>query len=351
MTRQDLPPPSNIASVKETPADLLLTPELHSLIAEKVAALRTEAGLGAILDGIGEGFYAVDRDWRIILFNQEAARHFRCAPQDMLGRILWEALAGARETDLGRLFHQVMASRETIRSETESVVFPGRWLAYRLFPLGDGMGVVFRDVTDRKRAEAQRDLLIGELHHRVKNTLTTVQAIAAQTFRHEGVEPGVQAAFEGRLLTLSAVHSVLTDENWASAELRDVVASTLQPYRAPGRDRFTVQGPALRLRPQSAVVLSMAIHELCTNAVKYGALSVDAGGVALEWETAGERFRLRWQEHDGPPVAEPRRKGFGSRMIERSLAAQLQGRVTIGYPPQGVVCTIDAPLAAVSDQP
>jgi PAS domain S-box-containing protein len=327
----------------------LLTPELKSLIADKVAALRSEAGLAAILDGIGEGFYAVDADWRIILFNEEAARHFRCAPQDMLGRILWDALPGARETGLGQLFHKVMASRETIRSETESVVFAGRWLAYRLFPLADGMGVVFRDVTDRKRAEAQRDLLIGELHHRVKNTLATVQALAAQTFRHNGVEPSTQASFEGRLLTLSNVHSVLTHENWASAELHDVVASTLQPHRTPERDRFAVQGPAIRLRPQSAVALSMALHELCTNAIKYGALAVDAGRVAVEWQVQDGRFRLRWQEQDGPPVAPPRRKGFGSRMIERSLAAQLQGRVTIDFQPAGVVCTIDAPLDAVSE--
>ena len=115
----------------------------------------------------------------------------------MLGRVLWEALPGARETDLAAALHKVMASRETIRSETESVVFPGRWLAYRLFPLGDGMGVVFRDITDRKRAEPQRDLLTSELHHRVKNTLAIVQSLAAQTFRHEGVEPSVQATSRG----------------------------------------------------------------------------------------------------------------------------------------------------------
>ena len=299
----------------------MLTPELQSLIAEKVAALRSEAGLAAILDGIGEGFYAVDGDWRIILFNEEAARHFRRPPQEMLGRGLWEALAGARDTDLGRLF-----------------------------PLGDGMGVVFRDVTDRKRAEQQRDLLIGELHHRVKNTLATVQALAAQTFRHGGVETSTQASFEGRLLTLSNVHSVLTNDNWASAELHDVVASTLQPHRAPEGDRFTVQGPAMRLRPQSAVALSMALHELCTNAIKYGALSADSGRVDLQWQAADGRFRLRWQEHGGPPVAAPSRRGFGSRLIERSLATQLQGEVRIEFEPAGVVCTIDAPLDAVSEE-
>src|SRR6185295_13194728 len=142
------------------------------------------------------------------LFNGEAGRHFRCAPEDLLGRILWEAFPKARETALGRLFLKVMESRETIRSETESVIFGGRWLSYRLFPLGDGMGIVFRDITDRKSAEEQRDLLVNELHHRVNNTLATVQAIASQTFRD--AETNARQTFEARLLNLSKVNSTLT---------------------------------------------------------------------------------------------------------------------------------------------
>src|SRR6185295_12377396 len=106
------------------------TPELQALVAEKVAALHTEAGLGAILDGIGEGFYAVDADWRIILFNSEAARHFGRPPDEVLGRVLWEAFPGTRETGLGRLYFATMASRKPVRSETESIVFKGRWMAY-----------------------------------------------------------------------------------------------------------------------------------------------------------------------------------------------------------------------------
>ena len=109
-------------------------PDPKSLIAGKLAALRTEAGLATILDGIGEGFYAVDKDWRILLFNNEAARHFRCKPEDVIGRVLWEAFPGTRNTGLSRLYHKVMASRETVRSETESIVVKGRWMAYRLFP-------------------------------------------------------------------------------------------------------------------------------------------------------------------------------------------------------------------------
>ena len=113
----------------------------------------------------------------------------------MLGRNLWETFPRARETGLGQLFVKTMQSRETVRSETESVIFSGHWLAYRLFPLGEGIGVVFRDITDRRSAEAQRDLLIEELEHKIKNTLTMVQSIADQTFRNSGLDPSIQQAF------------------------------------------------------------------------------------------------------------------------------------------------------------
>ena len=332
------------------PVHTLLTAELMPLIAEKVAMLHSEAGLTAILDGIGEGFYAVDRDWRFMLFNEEAAKYFRRAPADVIGRVLWETFPGSRETELGRLFLQVMASRETIRAETESVIFRGRFLSYRLFPLGDGMGVVFRDITDRKRAEEQRDLLVNELEHRVKNTLSIVQSIAAQTFRNSGVDAAVQRAFEARLITLGNVHGVLTRRGWDSADLHDVVSSALRPHAALDRERFSVAGPALRLGPKSAVALSMAVHELCTNAIKYGALSAESGHVDIEWHEQGARLQWQWREGGGPPVAPPARTGFGSRMIERALAMQLSGTVTIDYRTSGLVCTIDAPMTAINER-
>jgi PAS domain S-box-containing protein len=309
-------------------------------------ATDSETELALILEGIGEGFYAVDRDWRVRRFNSEAARHFGRAPAQVLGRNLWELFAGARETDLGRLFLQAMASRKAIRSETASVVVAGRWLSYGLFALGDGLGVVFRDITDRKKAEEQRDLLLRELEHRVKNTLATVQAIAGQTFRD--VEPNARQTFEARLRTLSNAHMALTAENWRSVTLRDLILSTLAPVMVDP-SQFSVAGPHLRVQPKSAVALSMAIHELCTNAIKYGALSTAGGRVAIGWDVAGDRFRLRWQEHGGPAVSVPVRKGFGSLMIERALAAQVDGEVKIEYADSGVVCSIDAPRLAVAE--
>ena len=305
----------------------------------------SETELGVILEGIGEGFYAVDRDWRVRRFNSEAARHFGRAPAEVLGRDLWELFPGARETGLGRLFLQAMAGRKAVRSETASVVVPGRWLSYGLFPLGDGLGVVFRDITDHKKAEEQRDLLLAELEHRVKNTLANVQAIAGQTFRD--VEPQARHAFEARLRALGNAQLALTAENWRGVRLRALIRSTLDPVVE--QRHYAASGPNLRVQPKSAVALSMAIHELCTNAIKYGALSVVGGSLTIDWTIEAGRFRLSWQEQGGPPVSAPQRKGFGSLMIERALAVQVDGNVTIEYAPNGLSCRIDAPLAAIAE--
>jgi two-component sensor histidine kinase len=312
------------------------------------AALDAESELKTILEGIGEAFYSLDRDWQIIHFNGEASKHFGRPASETVGRRLWDVFPMAVDTDLGRLFRDTMARRATVRGEVMSVVVGPRWLAYRLFPLGDGLGIVFRDITDLKSAEEHRELLINELNHRVKNTLTIVQSIAAQTFK--GTDAGTRADFEERLLTLSNVHSLLTDESWDGAELHAVIRASLRPHLVDGRSRIAFEGPDFRLRSKSALALSMALHELGTNALKYGALSVETGRVALHWTTDDGRFRLCWQEDGGPPVSLPSRTGFGSRMIERGLSAELQGKVNIDYRPAGVICIIDAPLDVVRDE-
>jgi two-component sensor histidine kinase len=312
-------------------------------LSDKLAALRTDAGQRTILDGIGEGFYAVDCDWRILLFNSEASRHFRVNADEVFGRVLWDAFPGARETGLGQMFLRTMANRDTIISETESVIFPGRWLAYRLFPLGDGIGVVFRDTTDRRNAEKQRDLVVTELGHRIKNTLALVQSIASQTFSHGDVNPSTRRTFEARLVALSSAQAILTKRSWDSADLHEILSAAIRPHAVAGRDAFRLDGPMLRLGPKSAVALAMAVHELCTNASKYGALSID-GGVDMSWAIQDDRLRWIWREHDGPPVVPPLHKGFGSRMLEQALGAQLAGHVTLDFDPGGLRCSIDAPL-------
>lgn len=200
-------------------------------------------------------------------------------------------------------------------------------------------------VLERKRAEEHLRLLIAELNHRVKNTLATVQSIAAQTFRGNAAEPQARAAFEERLLALSEVHTLLTRENWEGAGLREIAAQALEPYKSRhgDSDRFAIDGHNIRLRPKTALALAMAFHELASNAAKYGALSSETGRVTVDWARAGDRLCIVWRENGGPPVAPPSRRGFGSRLIERGLAHELNGTVRLDYRPEGVVCTIDIP--------
>lgn len=211
-----------------------------------------------------------------------------------------------------------------------------------------GMVGVSLEITERKQAEDRLRLMVDELNHRVKNTLVTVQALAAQTLR--GVDPAVNAALEGRIQALAAVHDVLTRESWQDAALEEVIGNALAPFGVAGDPRFEASGPPLRLLPRVAVTISMALHELATNAIKYGAWSTAAGRVHVRWEISGgaePRVRVKWSEHDGPPVATPLLRGFGSRMIERGLARDLRGTAKIIFDPEGLTCTIDAPLAEI----
>jgi len=193
--------------------------------------------------------------------------------------------------------------------------------------------------------ESHQRLLINELNHRVKNTLATVQSIAGQAFRR-GEHDEARDTFEARLFALAQAHDMLTRENWEGAELPDLIAQAVEPYRREGGGRFEVEGPNLWVKPSMALALSMAIHELATNACKYGALSVASGRVEIQWTIEGNprHLTLRWEEKDGPPVSPPSSRGFGSRLIERSLATELAGEVQLTYEPRGVVCLVRAPL-------
>jgi PAS domain S-box-containing protein len=214
-----------------------------------------------------------------------------------------------------------------------------------------GLHAIGRDMTEAKRAEAHLRLLIDELNHRVKNTLAIVQGIAQQTFK-AGTEPvAARHAFEGRLAALSEAHNLLTREHWGPVSMAGIIGDAVAPHDAVGQ-RFTLEGPDLVLAPRTAISLALAIHELATNAVKHGALSRPEGRVAIRWQRTGTfdepRLQLTWTESGGPPVHEPSRRGFGTRMIERGLAAELGGTVRIAFAREGLVCTVDAPLPGVT---
>lgn len=207
-----------------------------------------------------------------------------------------------------------------------------------------GMIGVNVDVTEREEAAMQRELLVAELNHRVKNTLAVVQGIAHQTFRGEETSARARAAFEGRLNALAAAHNMLTRSNWSHVNLDELAREALALDRSH-RGRIALSGPPLRLDPKAALAVAMALHELATNAVKYGALSDEHGCVQVDWSSSpgGQpgRFCLNWVESGGPPVRAPAKRGFGSRLIERILASDLDGRVDLDFRPQGIACLIE----------
>lgn len=212
---------------------------------------------------------------------------------------------------------------------------------------------ISRDITEEwraavelKEAAERQELLTGELQHRIKNTLAMVGAIASQTMRGDSVA-AAREAFAARLMTLSHAHDILMQRSWTSAPIKEVINGALAPHRS-GQGRIRASGPDVLLQPKQALALAVAVHELATNAAKYGALS-SGGKVDIVWseETveAVPRFRFTWSESGGPPVAPPDRKGFGSRLIEQILGNDFAGKVQLLYRPEGLVCElIAAPL-------
>ena len=230
------------------------------------------------------------------------------------------------------------------------------WAAVFISPVRDAGGDIVQyfaslvDLTKHKEDEVRSRMLIDELNHRVKNTLSTVQSIVWQTLRTTTDPKAIRQSIESRLFALSRSHDLLTREKWESAGLFDIAHDALEPFGVSGgrADRIVITGENIRFPPKAALALSIAFNELATNAVKYGALSNAAGSILIGWtmETApaGKRLLLSWKEKGGPPVTPPAHRGFGSRVLERGLAHELEGTVHLDYRPDGLVCTMDIPL-------
>jgi len=230
------------------------------------------------------------------------------------------------------------------------------WASLFVSPVRNEEGAIvqhfisFVDLTKHKQDQAHCKMLIDELNHRVKNTLSTVQSIVVQALRTPASPETIRESIESRLFALSRSHDLLTSDHWEGAGLHDLVDNALEPFGVAGgrAERFLVTGENVRLPPKATLTLAIAFHELATNAVKYGAFSNEAGSILIDWRVepaaSGKRLILSWREKDGPPVTPPSRKGFGSWVLERGLAHELEGSVSLDYRPDGVVCTIDIPL-------
>ena len=322
------------------------------------SALRdSEHRAKAMLDALPAAIYTTDAEGRITYYNKAAIAFSGREP--VIGSDSWCVSWKLFQPDGTPMAHDECPMALALRRQTPS---HGEYEAIAERPDGtrvpfipyatplfgrDGVltgGInMLVDISERRTAEAHQLLMINELNHRVKNTLAVVQSLAHLTLRKH-TAPDALRDFEARLHAMSAAHDVLTSRNWAGAPIADLVRRALDPH-CSGPDRYTASGPDIDLPPQTAVALSMALHELCTNAVKHGSLSTPGGSVEVVWSRDGEdRLSLTWIERGGPAVSPPTRRGFGVQMLERALAHEFNGTVTLDFAPAGLRCHIAGPL-------
>ena len=201
------------------------------------------------------------------------------------------------------------------------------------------------DAEERDAAEKLQHLIHAELHHRIKNMLATVGAITNQSLRTATSMAHASSAIDGRFAALARAHDLLTRVSWENATIDSTIRNAIEPFDQ-GRSRFIISGEDIRVTSSSVIAFAMTLNELCTNTTKFGALSLPAGQVRLSWRVDGERLQFEWAESGGPPVSEPTRKSFGTRMMT-SLGQQLKGKVELGYHPSGFVYTLDVPLESL----
>lgn len=202
------------------------------------------------------------------------------------------------------------------------------------------------DAKEREAADKLQKLILEELHHRIKNTLATVGAIASQSLRNADSMRDAQHAIEGRLLALGRAHDLLLQVRWTGADLRKIVSGATEPFDDADKPRFSIDGPGVEIASGAVIAIAMTLNELCTNTTKFGALSVPDGHVDVSWGVDAARLRFIWKELGGPVVTAPTRQSFGTRLIE-TLGRQLKGDVKLAYAPDGFVYTLDVPLASL----
>lgn len=338
----------------------------EALERSRVLAHEQEQRLAATYEHAAIGISEVDPSGRILRVNEALCGITGYPREELLQHMLFRYThPDDTETDRDAFRMQAAGKLDFYSIEKRFVRKDGRviWMSVRSSPVRDARNRllylvrVVQDVTERKAAERRQQLLAAELNHRVKNTLATVQSLAARTARSAPTPAAFRESFEGRLIALSKAHDQLTKHHWENADLRGLVMEGFAPYGAVP-SRVMLQGEDIVLRPRAVLTLAMVFHELITNAAKYGALSVPAGRIEIRWEKVrtaepeGSRLRIAWMERGGPPVVEPANRGFGSRLIEDSVTAELGGSAAMTFAPEGLRCEFLIPLEpATVDEP
>ena len=313
----------------------------------------------AIVETVQQPLLVLDGQVRVQSANQAFYKLFKLSPDLAVGRSLYELGRGQYDVpQLRKLMEEVLPHDHQFQNvevtfEPEGAGKRCHLLsARRLMRNGTRENLILlaiEDITERKHAAGHQEMLIGELNHRVKNVLATVQALMTQTMRRSESLQDFSDTFSGRIHVLAQAHNLLVEKEWVGADISQIAADVLAPYRTEDEARIVMEGPKLMVRPQVGVALVMVLHELATNAVKYGALSVPGGTLRVDWNQSGEadakRIHVRWREAGGPKVKAPLRQGFGTRLIERSTAHELGGEARLEYLEAGVQCELIFPWA------
>jgi PAS domain S-box-containing protein len=317
--------------------------------------------LAAIVEFSDDAILSKDLNGIIQSWNSGAERLFGYKAEEVVGKCVTILIPEDHLDEEPKILERIRSGErvepyETVRQRKDGSRVD---ISLSVSPIRDvfgnvvGASKIARDISERKRAElalaeavALRDLLVAELSHRVKNTLATVASIAEQSFsRGQPIEHACEA-FRDRIRALGQTHGRLAEANWMGVSFETILLDELAPYRRSDGSNVYVSGPLVRLTPKQALTLGMAIHELTTNAAKYGALSTAGGTVRADWRVDPEARKLciTWTESGGPQVNSPRRSGFGRLLLERVLAADLSGDVRLDFAEAGLRCGIHVPL-------
>jgi two-component system CheB/CheR fusion protein len=316
------------------------------------AVSRGHSDLQNLMAATDFGILFLDAGLRIQRFTKQVTELISITPSDE-GRPVTDFAHRLEYEDLVKDAESVLSQLTPILREVRSR--NGRWFDVRLRPYRtvedkiDGVVITFVDITDRKTWESRQAMMLGELTHRVKNTLTVVQSIAHIALRNSGSPEEFVTQFDGRLAALARSHSLLVESEWRAVDLGMLVHQELEPYMVGEQDRLGIEGEPITLPPDLASPFGLVLHELATNAAKYGALSKDGGKVFMSWSVLARNkkqfLKFVWREHGGPPAQEPQRAGYGTSVIERGVPDAVVNRE---FSPEGVVFTIEFPLKAAN---
>jgi PAS domain S-box-containing protein len=304
--------------------------------------------LAAIVESSDDAIISKDLNGVIATWNKGAERLFGYLEQEAIGKPITMLIPEQHRDEETRILERIRGGERIDHFETMRQRKDGSLVSISLTvsPITDGLGRIVgaskiaRDITEQKRREEQINLLAREADHRTKNLLALAQATVHLTNGETAAE--LKSAIEGRLRALANAHTLLAQSRWAGADLRNLALEELSPYCAEDDDgsRARIEGPSLRLEQQPAQAIALALHELTTNAVKYGALSIPSGRIALTWRRqSGNRLFVRWVETGGPAVTPPLRKGFGTRVMTR-ICEQLNGELKFDWCADGLICDI-----------